>query len=109
MHAEFTHRYLYICNTYIVSPTYKQREREVDRPLQQWRPSPLEQSRGQKEARLCGWIPDTGWGLHVDPGTSGRMEKRALQVACLPKYASLCQGPQWSCGLLAAAPDECPG
>lgn len=44
MHAEFTHCYLYICNTYSVSPTYKQREREVDRPRQQWRPSPLERS-----------------------------------------------------------------
>ena len=44
MHAEFTHRYLNIFNTSIVSPTYEQREREVDRPLQQWKPSSLEQS-----------------------------------------------------------------
>lgn len=56
-------------------------------------------TQGQKEPRLCGWVPDMGWGLCVDPGTGGRTEKQALNVACLPKCASLCQGPQWSCDL----------
>lgn len=78
----------------------------MDRRLRQRKPSPLERSpalsplspraEGAQALQVDPW-PRVG--LRVDPGTGGWTEKQALKVACLPKYASLCQGPQWSCDL----------